>query len=320
MRHLRMVGLCLVAVFAIAAVAATSASALPEFGQCYVQAKHEGKYANAGCTVKAKKVSEKFTGEFEWRKATEVEPAKRKFSGTGGAGVLATELKTCENTEKQHFSRRTPGCPEGFHEVTEEAVGKVLKVECTSETNHGEEKGTKEVANVSVTFKGCTIFGSVPCSNSAQPEEIKVNLLKGKLGFINKNVKPREVGILLQPIVKNGPFTSFTCGEGGQLTTVVGVGNEQEGAWYKPEKTGGYDGIISPMTPVNTMTNEFQQVYTFNEKLENIPSHFEGQHIYLLEDYLYKTEFPSESSKWSPAGEAVTNTSIPVETAEIKAN
>ena len=66
----------------------------------------------------------------------------------------------------------------------------------------------------------------------------------------------------------------------------VGVGNSKEGAFYEPENKGGYDGIISPITPVNTMTSEYTQVFTVNpEAAENIPNKFEGKHIELLEDY-----------------------------------
>jgi hypothetical protein len=84
MRHLRMIGLALVAVLATTALVATSASALPEWGKCVVQAKHEGKYANSNCTVKAKVVNTKPTGEFEWKKGSEI-PAVSFTGETSGA-------------------------------------------------------------------------------------------------------------------------------------------------------------------------------------------------------------------------------------------
>ena len=62
MRHVRMLGLCLVAVFAVAAVAATSASALPEWGSAKQRA--GGKYSDSNCTKKAKPG----TGTFELKK------------------------------------------------------------------------------------------------------------------------------------------------------------------------------------------------------------------------------------------------------------
>jgi hypothetical protein len=311
MRHIRMVGLCLVAVFAIAAVAATSASALPEWGQCYVQAKHEGKYANAGCTVKAKKVSEKFTGEFEWRKGTEV--AKKHFEGgnVGSGGVLAGEYIGCEiGGEGDKY--RGPNC-EGNGGTKNVLLGKPISVECESEHNSGEAAGAKEVKNVAVVFRGCKVLGSIPCSNALEGE-IRVNTLKGTLGYINKSKK--EVGVLLQPFVKHGEFTKFNCGS--SIATVVGEGNEKEGCAYPLPACGG-DGIISPITPVNTMTSAFTQTYTMNEKFENIPSKLEGKRIELLESYLYNAETPEYTSMWSKAGETITNANTPEEAVEIKA-
>jgi hypothetical protein len=189
------------------------------------------------------------------------------------------------------------------------------KIECESESNHGEAKGTKEVANVSVVFRGCKLFGSVPCANSPQEGEIIVNPLKGSLGYISKSKK--EVGVLLEPAVKHGTFAQFSCA--GVLDISVGVGNSKEGAFYTPETTGGYDGIISPITPVNHMSSEYTQTYTVNEETaENLPSKFEGKHIELLESYLQNAENPEHGSMWGPAGESITNVNHPEEEVEIK--
>jgi hypothetical protein len=305
MRHLRMVGVCLVAVFAMTAIAATSASALPEFGQCYVQAKHEGKYANAGCTVKAKKVSEKFTGGFEWRKQSEV--AKKGFTGAGGAGILNGVYVICTPSE----SVRKQNCNAG---EGEEHLA--TSVECTSEKAAGIVNGSNTVGSVAVKFFGCKALGSTPCSNSSEPETIEVNTLKGKLGYINKLKK--EVGIELNPVIKNGPFVSFNCGGSSFLGIVVGVGNKTEGFAYLPN--GGGDGIISPITPVNTMSPTYTQVYTTTAEDENIPNKFGGTApLQVLESYLFNAEKPSFTSKWSKAGESVTNVNTGEEAGEIKA-
>ena len=301
MKHLKIMGLCLVAVFAIAAVAASSASALPEWGQCV--AKAGGKYSDGNCVTKAKLG----TGTFEFHKGPEV--AQKKFEGhnVGSGGVLTAHFHGCSVE-----SRRAPTCRVG----EEETVAEPITIECESETNHGEAAGTKEVKNVTVKFLGCKVFGSAPCSNGTNVGEILVNILKGSLGYINKATK--EVGLLLEPAQKKGEFAKFTCA--GILTTVVGVGNKTEGAAYAPETTGGFDGIISPITPVNTMSKEFTQVYTTNEAAENVPSHFAGKHNELLESYLFNNE-SGESTKWSPAGETITNvnTQSSGEEVEIKA-
>jgi hypothetical protein len=313
-----MLGLCLIAAFAVVAIAATSASALPEWGQCFEQPAHLGKYTDANCTKKAtvNKATGKVEGQFEFRKGNEISASQKKFAGAnvGSGGLLTTEFLICEGPEavKEHrISRKA--CEAGGGEA---ATFGTLTVECESESNHGETAGTKEVKNVSVKFLGCKL-GATPCSNGTSEGEILVNTLKGSLGYINKATK--EVGVLLTPAVKKGEFAKFTCA--GTLTTVVGVGNEKEGAAYSPETKGGNDGIISPITPVNTMSKEFTQVYTVNANKENVPSKFEGKPIELLEDYIFVNEEPQRSSLWQKAGEAITNVNHQVgeEAVEIKA-
>jgi hypothetical protein len=291
-----MVGLALVAVFAMAAVVATSASALPEFGQCFVQAKHEGKFTNAGCTVKAKKVSEKFTGEFEWRKETEV--ANKGTAGESGTAVLSTNIVFClpshENLEK---------CRAGEEEAT-----LPISLECEKEVNQGQITGSKEFTNLQVTFEGCKVFGSTPCGNTSVEGQIQTFPLKGKLGYINKATKPRQVGVLLEPKTKP-EFARFTCSN-GSLGTVVSDAKSTEFPAYPP--SGGGDGIISPIIPVNTMTTSFEQVYSVTAENENIPSKFEGTApLKVLEDYLYFPFEQPQRSKWAKAGEALTNIQHP---------
>ncbi len=309
MRHLRMVGLSLVAVFAIAAVTATSASALPEWGKC--EAKAGGKYSDSNCTVKAKKGG----GTFEWTKGKDLAPVKFTGKNVGSGGVLTTFLRTCSIEGEGAGQRWTRKKCEEEGGVDAEA-GLTVKVECESETSSGQAEGTNKVSNVLVTFKGCTAFGAGPCTSAGAAEgEVKVNPLKGKLGYISKPKK--EAGVLLEPAKHHGHFADFVCL--GFLKTVVGVGNSKEGAQYLPESTGGYDGIISPITPVNTMTTKYTQVYTTNEATnENIPAKFEGKHIELLEDYVENLE-NSEGTDWSAAGEEITNENTPAEAGEIKA-
>ncbi len=72
LKHLRMFGLCLAAVFAIAAVSASSAFAgEPEWGKCVAQA--GGKYLDGNCQTKGK------GGSFEWKKGSK--PAQRAVHG-----------------------------------------------------------------------------------------------------------------------------------------------------------------------------------------------------------------------------------------------
>jgi len=302
-----MVGLCLVAVFAIAAVAASSASATtPEWGKCV--AKAGGKYLDGGCQTKGK------GGSFEWEKGSKLPNVPFTGHSIGSGGVLTSEVATCENGPDN--GKRVPRskCIEDGGEING-GVGAITKVECEKEASSGEATGKNKIANVHVAFTGCKTLGA-PCTSAGAAEgEIKTNPLKGELGYINKSTK--EVGVKLEPATKHGHFAAFECAVG--LAIVVGVGNKKEGAAYPPENKGGNDQILSPISPVNEMTSSYTQVYTVNYATgENIPNKFEGKPISLLEDYI-ETTAGHESSTWSRAGEEITNVNTPAEPGEIKA-
>jgi hypothetical protein len=305
-KHVRILGIAIVAVLALAAVAATTASALPEWGKCTAQA--GGKYSDSNCTVKAKKG----TGTFEFTKGKSLKNTPFSGSNVGTGGVLTTQLRFCEGPEEQPRETRKKCAENGG----EEQLGGIVSIECESEHNTGEATGSNEVTNVAVKFLGCKLFGSVPCSNGPEEGEILVKPLKGKLGYIDKAEK--KVGLLLEPKTKHGDFANFTCGS--ILSTVVGVGNSKEGAFFEPENKGGNDQIISPITPVNTMTSSYEQVYTVNPSTyENIPSKFEGKPISLLESYTFNNEEPGLTTQWMASGEEITNVNTQSEESEIKA-
>ena len=307
MRHLRIIGLCLAAVFAIAAVTASTASAKkPEWGKCVAQA--GGKYLDGACQTKGK------GGSFEWKKGSTLPNVPFTGENVGSGGVLSTTLEFCTGPENVQEKRIPKKQCEAEGGKVEPELG-TIDIECESEHNTGEASGKNSILNVSVKFKGCKIFGSAPCSNGTEEGEIQVNTLKGELGYINAS--EHKVGVRLTPTVKHGAFTQFICA--GILGTVVGVGNKTEGAWYEPENKGGNDAIISPITPVNAMTLKYTQVFTVNaENQQNVPSAFEGKPISLLEDYTYNAELPSHTTMWSPAGEEITNENTSTEEGEIK--
>jgi hypothetical protein len=355
-RHVRMLGLCLVAALALGAYAVSSASAL-EWGQCELAGPGHN-YTGPNCG-KSEKAKPKGSGEYEWRKASEVvekrvaegKPANMPFTGgsVGSGGVLTTTIRKCENTEVEVYRKITrQGCQEAKEESYQENTNyeETLTVECANESSSGELEGKNKVANIQVTFTGCAIFGSIPCWTPGLSEgEIKTSTLKGKLGWLNKSAK--EVGVVLEPTAKHGQFARLTCAEFEGVA--VGVGNKKEGAEFAQgekypegcygswaegceatpaeEKHGGYDQVISPITPVNQMTGEFTQVFSQEASYphKNIPSSFEKKHLSVLEDYVIAEallEFYPESeeeSQWSAAGETITNVVKPEEAGEIKA-
>ncbi len=332
MRHVRMLGLCLAAVLAVGAYAVSSASALPEWGKC--EAKAGGNYKNSNCTEKAKP---KGSGSYEWRKGSELANVPFTGANVGSGGVLYAEWAICGGEYEQPGKFTRAECEastlngHSYHRVHDGYP----TIECTAENSSGEASGKNEVKGVHVTFTGCKALGSIPCEN-AGPEEITTTELKGKLGYISKPNK--EVGVLLEPVKKHGAFAEFVC-PGLGLTTVVGVGSKKEGAAHtssgcdqecpgatpEEEKHGGYDGVISPIKPVNEMTSTYTQeykvvgTYTDEECPENTPSKFEGKHIDLLENRPYLTSEPTTSLMWGCAGEEITNVNTPAEAGEIKA-
>jgi len=354
-RHVRMLGLCLVAVFAVCAYAVSSATAGPTWVKCEkVGPGHN--YTGPNCT-KAEKAKPKGTGEYELRKAPEVS-AKRvaegksaniPFSGgsVGGGGVLTTGWWNCLATngnnvpgETQEIGETRQQCAEGKGEYKYAEFA--VFVECENEASVGEVEGTNKVANVHVTFKGCNAYGIVPCTGSGLAEgEIKTNTLKGELGYPEpKGKEKHEAAIVLEPVHKKGLFTSFICpgvgtsvevGEGG-VKNVNNKGRKQN-VWYTgpngeytggTEKNGGYDQIISPITPTNEMTSKFRQVYSTEEVahgvIENIPRKFEGKHISQLETVIYSEPGTGTTGGvWGSAGEAITNEVTSEEAGEIEA-
>ena len=317
MRHVRMLGLCLVAVCAVAAIAATSASAAgkPEWGKCEAQA--GGKYTESNCQTKKKG---KEVGSFEWKKGASLAPVSFSGHSVGSGGVLSTGLNECHGGTDE--GKRVPRkkCIEAGGEVSESGESGYLVIECANETNVGVSEGVNKISKVHVTFTGCALGGSIPCNSEGAPEgEIQTSEFKGELGYISKAA--HEVAVKLEPAKKGGAFAAFKC-PGVAVGTTVGVGSSKEGTAYTEggkEGKGGNDQILSPITPVNTMTSTYTQVYTVNyTTLENIPSNLEKKKRSDLEDYLVN-ESIGFSSLWSRAGEEITNVNTPTEPGEIKA-
>jgi len=176
MKRIRIAGLCLVAAFAISAVAAASASATaPEIGRCIKKAKAEGKgYTSATCTVKG----EGLKAKYEWSPGT----GKGRFTTTGGIGVLTT-------------------------------VGG-SEVECKTESSAGEYKpggNNKEEAGLVVTFTGCKASGLSCTTKGAKSGELITNELEGVVGWENKALKKTDLELSPAKSVTSGLFIEFEC-------------------------------------------------------------------------------------------------------------
>lgn len=193
MKRMRIMGLCLVAVFALVAAASSSASATtPTYYECAKAAKsgktYTGGYNNSTCTEVNAKGEGKYT----------LQPGRGKdkvFKGKGGAATLYTP-----------------------------AVGGEVKCGASKDegyinaTFNGQEK-------VLVSFSKCTTSGKKCTSAGAKAGEIKTNPLEGSLGYISASGP--KVGIDLTG--EGGkPSASFDC-EGLEIVTSGSVIGEVTG-------------------------------------------------------------------------------------------
>jgi hypothetical protein len=193
MKHLKIVGLCLTAMFVLSMVATGGASALPAqpyFEQCQKTAEpNVGEYSNSACSETTSPLDwiDVVGGETECR---ETEPAgKGNFKNAACTEALAggNFIKIAEPIET--FSS------EGGAGKLETVTGKT--VVCTGNTDRGRISGPKEVAKVFVTFVGCEeTTKKVKCKTTGKAEgEVETLELKGHLGFLNAT----KVGLVLEP-------------------------------------------------------------------------------------------------------------------------
>jgi hypothetical protein len=161
MNRMRMVGLALAAIFALAALMAASASAsTPTWKFCEKTSKNEEKKYTATYTDKLCSV-EATPEQVEEGKANKYELAEgigkgKGFKGKGGEAILHNVI---------------PGKGD-------------IKVECASFKDAGAVVAPSGVANVKSTFKKCKSLGA-PCKTpGGKKEVITTNDLAGQLGYL----------------------------------------------------------------------------------------------------------------------------------------
>jgi hypothetical protein len=184
MKRTKVLGLALVAVFAISAVVSATASAvLPAFFHCSQVAKGTGTYPTKVACEKKEKAGEE---PREWSITEVVAGSKIKFSTKGGTATL-------------------------------KAAGNTVECEESVTPNEDEITGPKSVTSKAVKFKGCH-KGTTECkSTGAAAKEIVTKPLVGEIGYLSSSAK--TVGTKLAPSPA-GTFVEFTCGTAS--TTVEG--------------------------------------------------------------------------------------------------
>lgn len=176
MRRIRVVGLCVLAVFAVGAIATSAASAEPpEFGRCLKKAKAEGAgYSDSKCN---KGVSE--GAQYEW---STVIP-KPKFTSAIKSGTTLT-LETVSKT----------------------------KWTCKGETASGEVAGPKGIAGLVATLTGCESAG-LKCQSDGIVGEIVTHSLSGTIGYETESgERPTWQIAESWQAAGGGEFATFSCG------------------------------------------------------------------------------------------------------------
>jgi len=236
MKRIRIMGLCLVAIFAVSAVAAMSASAAePSWYECGKAAKvgkfYTGKYINKTCT----EVSGTSTGKYELVPGV---GKSKNFKGTGGKGILHNVI---------------PGKGD-------------IKVECASFKDEGVAVMPNAEANVKVSFSKCKSLGAPCASAGAKKEEIKTNAMAGQLGYISKEGTVVGVDLANQAEPGTGMITEFECTGVAKVRvhgSVIGV------------QSGDINAINKVSTVTYAVANYLGEIEAGYKPLTNIPS-FEG--------------------------------------------
>ena len=205
MTRIRMIGLCLVAVFAMSAVVAASASAaLPEYKACGKAAKnlakkYTGVYTDKACSIAATptEITEGKTNKYEL-----VGTEKFKKLAFKGKGIV-------------------PAVNQIVNPITSKVEG---ATECTKEADTGTITGPKE-QELTVNYQKCKALGKVCESPGAGAGKINTNVLVTTLVYLNAG--HTEVGTLVKP--KSGSIiTEYNC-EGQKVVATGAVIGQNSG-------------------------------------------------------------------------------------------
>ena len=281
MNKVRTLTLCLLAAFALTAIAATTASAepLPAWGKCEpppeVEGRIEGKYADSGCTEHVGKVYGHYIGGYEWYPLADTsglgygEDSKLEYtSGAVKHGIL------------QPVSETTITFADG-NRITCGPLADETLLPLTGP--HG-----ATVAPI-LTFDGChedASGGECHTLDARQPEEITLSTLawengvqkqegntaagpswNGTMTFIEgKKTSSPVVGIVYRTQEKGEPFMQQLVCESEDIKAVK-VGGVKAG-----------EEIVMPIEPVNQMSPSFTAKLRQSAGVEQ-PTTLEGRAV-----------------------------------------
>ncbi len=202
MKRLKIVGLCLVAVFALTAVVASSASAAaPEYFTCHkAKTKGKGNYGEKLCktvTTATVNVEESGTGSYE-RGPWNANPTKVTFKGKG---------KSPKNNSLNPFGvKMEAGEPAQIEGTTE----------CKTEKLSGKLTGPK-TNEWQTEYASCEAGGFKCLSKGLKSGKIKTNVLNSELVFLNSaktepGIRVTGTGKIGGPVSKDGELAQYACG------------------------------------------------------------------------------------------------------------
>jgi hypothetical protein len=269
MRYVRMLGLCLVAVFAIGAITAAGASAFkPEWGKCIAQA--NGRYKDAGCTEKAhgKGNPKVYEGSYEWEQR----------SGSFGAEVIESTNITFE-TQAGHKIQ----CTEVEYEDPVALLGPY-----GSNTPLWILEGCESEGQPCTTLSIGSASGIV--SNRLAWLEQEGRRWTGELGAVEGQGTPTPVvGLSFNADntisgERESFFTPISCE--GSLGTVL-MGGDKE----RPHGLGN-NSFIGVIEPVNKTTKEFTLTYSESAPGIQAPGRFGRRKQQYLQAFVHNTWEP----------------------------
>lgn len=219
MKHLRILGLALLAAFAFTALAAASASA--EGGP------DGGAPGFFTCVKAAKNAEKKYTGQYGEKECkTPASPA-----GTGKYNANPTKSGA--------FSSKSKTTKLKVHSTS----GKALTVVCKKDKDHFVVAVENEVLAGKITYEKCEVEGvkGDDCTNSGT-DNIETAALEAELVWVNEATT--EAGVLLVGF----PFATFKCGAEeveveGIVVGTVNIGGK--GPTFKFAESGGKQALDS---------------------------------------------------------------------------
>ncbi len=266
MTRMRILGLALVAVFALVAFAAASASATPNWYEC---AKNKTAKYEKGCTKEGGK------GGYELK----IGVGKGKaFKGKGEKAILHNVV---------------PGKGD-------------IKVECASFKDEGKVAAPNKVYGVKSTFSKCKSLGAPCKTEGGKKETITTNALAGELGWLNKEAKVAGESLTNEAAPGSGYLATFECEGlakvrvfGAVIGSVAPVGSFAKETTtifavgpYLGEVAPGYTPLVNPPAfeegAVGVLLTELNGPETGNkwEPAGGLPSGQEGTAVNKGEDLM----------------------------------